>query len=80
MLPTISYLSLEEQNKKFQPIPGAFKTRVSMKCAKSELDDVTGDPEEWITELETLKGYLIKLGVPIDDVEKSTHILSNLTE
>ena len=50
------------------------------KFAKSELDDVTRDPEDWITKLEFLRGDLQKLGVIINDVEIMTHIMSNLLE
>ena len=50
------------------------------KNCKSELDDVTRDQEDCITELELLRGNLRKLGVIIDDVKMITHILSNLTE
>ena len=55
-------------------------TRLQNKFAKCELDDVTRDPEEWITDLELFRGYLLKLGVIIDDVEMMTQILSNLPE
>ena len=50
------------------------------KNCKSELDDVTRDQEDCITELELLRGNLRKLGVIIDDVEIMTHILSILPE
>ena len=59
---------------------GASKIRLWKKLSKSELDNVTRDPEDWITELELLRGDLRKLGVIIDDVEITTHILSNLIE
>ena len=36
--------------------------------------------QEWITELELLRGDLPKLNVSIDDSEMTTHILSNLPE
>ena len=37
---------------------GASKTRLRNKFAKCELDDVTWDSEEWITEQELLRGHL----------------------
>ena len=67
-------------NKKFHPMTGASNTRLRKKFAKCKLDDVTRDPEEWIYELELLRGDLWKLGVIIDDVKMMTHILSNLPE
>ena len=59
---------------------GESKTRLRKTFAKSELYDVTRDPEDWITELELLRGDLRKLVVIIDDMEMMTHILSNLPE
>ena len=59
---------------------GASKTIICKKFAKSELDDVTREPEDWINKLELLRGNLRKLGVMIDDVEVMTHILSNIPE
>ena len=44
-----------------------FKTRLRNKSAESELDDVTRDPEDCITELELLRGCLLTLVVIIDD-------------
>ena len=35
---------------------GSFKTRLCKKLAEHELDDVTQDPEDWINELELLRG------------------------
>ena len=55
-------------------------TSLQKKISKFELDDVTRDPEDWIAELELLRGDLQKLGFIIDDVEIMTHILSNLPE
>ena len=42
---------------------------------KSELDDVSRDPEYWITELELLRGDLQKMEVIIDDLEIIAHIM-----
>ena len=64
-------------NKKFQPIPGASKTRLRKKSMKIESDDVTRDPEDWITELELLRGNLRKLGFIIDDVQTNSIILEH---
>ena len=50
------------------------------KNCKSELDDVTRDQEDCITELELLRGNLRKLVVIIDDVEIMIYILSNPPE
>ena len=70
----------ERLNKKFQPITGASKTKLSKKFEKNELDGVTRDPEDCITDLEWLIWDLQKLGVIVDDVEMMTHILSSLPE
>ena len=59
---------------------GAFKKILCKKFAKSELYDVTRDAEDWISELELLRGDLRKLGVIIDDAKMMTRILSNLPE
>ena len=45
-------------NKKIQPMTGAYKTRIRNKFAKSELDDVTRDPEDWINKLELFRDNL----------------------
>ena len=42
---------------------GASKTIPRKKSVKRKLDDVTRDPEDWITEIELIKGYLRKLNV-----------------
>ena len=55
-------------NKNFQLIIEASKTILRNKFAISELDGVTRDPEDWITEIELLRGNVRKLGVIIDDV------------
>ena len=47
---------------------------------KIELDEVTRYPEDWINELESLRGNLRQLGILINGVEMMTHIMSNLTE
>ena len=65
---------------KFKPIAGASKKRICKKFAKSELGDVTMDPEDWIKEIELLRGDLQRLGVIIDDVEMMIHILTNKPE
>ena len=59
---------------------GEPKTILQNKFAKIKVDDVTRDPEDWITELELLRGDLRKLGVIIDDVKIMNHILSKLPE
>ena len=60
-------------NNALQQITGASKTRLNKKFAKIELDDVTRDPEDCITELELLRGDLRKLGIIIDGVKMMTH-------
>ena len=60
------------------PTTGASNKRICKKFVKIELDDVTRDPEDWITKLKLLSGDQWKLGVNIDDVGMMTHILSNL--
>ena len=62
-----------------------FKNRVlldntTQEICKIELDYVTRDFEDWITEIELLRGDSQKLGVIIDDIEMMTHILSDLPE
>ena len=59
---------------------GASKTRLQKKWSKCKLDDVTRDPEDWITELESLRVKIRKLGVIIDDTEIITHIMPSLPE
>ena len=59
---------------------GASKTRLQKKLSKCKLDDVTRDPEDWITELESLRGKIRELRVIIDDTEIITHIMPNLPE
>ena len=59
---------------------GASKKRLQKKLSKCKLDDVTRDPEDWITELESLRVKIRKLGVIIDDTEIITHIMPNLPE
>ena len=59
---------------------GASRKIIHKKFTKSKLDDVTRYPEDWITELELLRGNWRKLGVIIDDAEMTTHILSNIPE
>ena len=59
---------------------GASKTRLRKKFVKIELDHVTKHPEDWIVELELLRGVLQKMGVIIYDVKVLSHILSNLPE
>ena len=61
-------------------MPGASKSRLHKKFAKSELDDAIRYLEYWITELELLRGNLRKLGDIIDGVKIITRILSNLPE
>ena len=67
-------------SRKFEPTKGAYETILRKKFAKSDLDDIKRDPEDWITKLELSRCDLRKLGVIIDDVEMMTHILSKLTE
>ena len=59
---------------------GESKTRLHKQFSKSELHDVTSDPEDWIPELYYLRGKLKKLGVVIDDTEIITHVLSKIPE
>ena len=54
-------------NKKIQTMAGSPKTTLSKKFSKSELYDVTRDPEDWITDLELFIGYLQTLVVIIED-------------
>ena len=54
-------------SRKFEPIAGDYKTRLCNKSSKRELDDVTKNPEEWITELEFIREDLRKLDLHIDD-------------
>ena len=42
---------MREEKKSFQPMIGALKTRLRKKFSKRELDDVTKDPEDWITKI-----------------------------
>ena len=56
---------------------GVSKTIICKKSAKSEFDDVTRDPEDWIAELELLRDSLRELGAIINNVEMMTHIISN---
>ena len=65
---------------KFEPTIVSSKTRLCNKCSKWELDDITRNPKEFITNLRVLRGDLRKLDVQIDDSEVMTHILSNLPE
>ena len=67
-------------SRKFDPTTGYFKKILRNKISKCKLDDVTRNPEEWITQLELLRGDLRKLDVKIDGSEMMTHILSNLPE
>ena len=46
---------------------GSPKTTLRKKFSKSELYDVTRDPEDWITDLELFIGYLQTLVVIIED-------------
>ena len=62
----------------FESITGASITRITKKFAKYELDDVTINPEEWITELKLHRRELQKLDVHIDDSEMMNLILSNI--
>ena len=67
-------------SRKFEPNTEASKTRLRKKFAKFKLYDITRNPEEWVTELDLLRGDLQKLYVHIDNSEIMTHILSNLPE
>ena len=42
----------------FEPTPGPPKPDYKRKFFKYKIDDVTSNPEEWITELELLRGDL----------------------
>ena len=57
---------------------GASKTRLHNIFAKLDCYNFTMDPEDWIDELELLRGKLQKLGSIIDNVEMMTHIMSKL--
>ena len=59
---------------------GPPKAILHKKFSKIEIDDVTRDPEDLITEIKLLRGDLRKLGVIIDDMEMITQLLSNLPE
>ena len=59
---------------------GALNKRICKKFAKTELDDVTRNPKDWIIGIELLRSYVRRLGFIIDDVEIMTHILTNLPE
>ena len=50
-------------SRKIDPTTDVSKTRIRKKLLKSDLDDVTRDPEDWITKLELLRGSLKKLVV-----------------
>ena len=65
---------------KFEPTTGDSKTRLLKKLAKYELNDITRNPKEWITDIELLRVYLQKLDIHIDDSEMMTHILLELPE
>ena len=67
-------------SRKFDPKTGSSQTILRKKFVKIELDYVTRDFEDWITEIELLRGDSQKLGVIIDDIEMMTHILSDLPE
>ena len=54
-------------SRKIEPNTVASKTRLRNKSAKYELDNITRNTKEWITELELLMGDLQKLDVHIDD-------------
>ena len=67
-------------SRKIDPTTEVSKTRIRKKLSKSDLDDVTRDPEDWITKLELLRGSLKKMVVIVYCVEMMTHIMSNLPE
>ena len=71
---------MREEKKSFQPMIGALKTRLRKKFSKRELDDVTKDPEDWITKIYLLRDHLQILIIIIDNVEIMIHILSKLPE
>ena len=54
-------------SRKFQPTTGASKTRLRKKFSRCELDNVTRNPEECITELELLRGDEQTLYVHLDN-------------
>ena len=60
------------------PTTGDSNTIICKKFTKCELEVVARNPEEWLTELELLRGYLQKCDVHLDDSKNMTHILSNL--
>ena len=53
--------------RKFETTTGDFKTIICKKFAKCEIDGVTRNPDEWIIELELVRGDLRKMDVHIDD-------------
>ena len=73
-------LAWTKLSRKFEPTTGASKTTLRNKFYKCELDDVTRNPKEWITDIELLIVDLQNSDVHIDDSEMMTQILSNLPE
>ena len=59
---------------------GASKTRLRKTFSKSELCDVTRDPEDCTIDIELLRGKFLKLVVIMYDVKIMTHIMHNLPE
>ena len=54
-------------SRKFEPTTEASKTRLRKEFAKYELDDVTINTEEWITNIELLRGDLQKIEAHIEN-------------
>ena len=53
-------LAWTKHSRKFEPTTGDSNTGLCKKFTKCKLDDVTRNPEEWITELELIRGDLQK--------------------
>ena len=62
-------------SRNFYPTTWDSKKRLHQKFAKCEIDDVTTNPEEWITSIELLRGGLQKLDAQTSDSEMMTYIL-----
>ena len=62
----------------FETTKRASKKKTCNKFSKHYLDDVTSNPEEWITNIKLLRRYPQKPGVQIYESEIMNHILLNL--
>ena len=59
----------------FDPTTGASNTILKKKLPENEVNEITRDPKDWITDLELLRQNFWKLVVIIDDVEMMTNKL-----